>query len=261
MASNRDEFGPVGRLAKHASQAWTAFLTRRKGHGPVGSLARPPVGVLVCFAVEEEMKFFAPHRSGGDEYQLSTTFQVWLTGIGRTNAAENIRKAIVRMKPERVITAGFAGGLNPELKCGTIVYDQDFDAGFSHDLDELGAVPGKFHCHRRVAITTAEKAELWKQTGADVVEMESSVIRTICREQRIPSATIRVISDDANQDLPLDFNALMTSEDRINYLKLLGAVLSKPGRIPKLIEFQRQTLEAARKLDAVLEDLLRSERC
>ena len=261
MAGDSNQSDRVARLAKQASQAWTAFLTRRHGHGPVGTVARAPIGVLVCFAVEEEMKFFAPHRSGADEFQLATTFQVWLTGIGRKNAAENARKAIARMKPERVITAGFAGGLSPDLKFGTVVYDQDFDAGFGQELEVLGAVPAKFHCHRRVAITTAEKAALWRETGADVVEMESSVIRTICREFRIPSATIRVISDDATQDLPLDFNALMTSEDRINYLKLLGAVLSRPGRIPKLIEFQRQTLDAARKLDAVLEELLRSERC
>jgi hypothetical protein len=90
--------------------------------------------------------------------------------------------------------------------------------------------------------------------------MESSVIRTICREFKIPSATVRVISDDAGQDLPLDFNALMTSDDRINYLKLMWAVFSRPSRIPKLIEFQRQTLDAARKLGAVLEDLLGAER-
>jgi len=261
MAKKSNESGGVGRLAKQASLAWSAFLERRHGCGPLGCVAKPPVGLLVCFAVEEEMKFFAPHRSGGEAIQLATTFQVWLTGIGRKNAAENIRKAIARMRPERVITAGFAGGLNPALKCGTVVYDQDFDAGFGPDLEDLGAVPAKFHCLRRVAITAEEKAALWRETGADVVEMESSVIRTICREFRIPSATIRVISDDATQDLPLDFNALMTSEDRINYLKLLGAVLSRPGRIPKLIEFQQQTIGAARKLGAVLEDLLRAERC
>jgi adenosylhomocysteine nucleosidase len=262
MANMSNESGPVGRLAKQASLAWLAFLDRRRyGRGPVGSVARPPVGLLLCFAVEEEMKFFAPHRSGGDELQLKTTFQVWLTGIGRKNAADNVRAAIARMRPERVITAGFAGGLNPDLPFGTVLYEQDFDAGFGEELEDLGAVPAKFHCHRRVAITAAEKAALWKETGADAVEMESSVIRTICREFRIPSATIRVISDDATQDLPLDFNALMTSEDRINYLKLFGAVLSRPSRIPKLIEFQQQTLGAARKLGAVLEELLRAERC
>jgi adenosylhomocysteine nucleosidase len=261
MLKKSNESGAVGRLARQASMAWNNFLERRRGCGPVGSVATPPVGLLVCFAVEEEMKFFAPHRSGGKGFQLATTFQVWMTGIGRKNAAENVRKAIARMRPERVITAGFAGGLNPKLKCGTVVYEQDFDAGFGLDLEDLGAVPAKFHCHRRVALTAEEKAALWRQTGADAVEMESSVIRTICREFRIPSATIRVISDDASQDLPLDFNALMTSEARINYLKLFGAVLSRPSRIPKLIEFQQQTVGAARKLGAVLEELLRAERC
>jgi adenosylhomocysteine nucleosidase len=225
------------------------------GYGPAGRLVKPPVDLLICFAVKEEMKFFR------NESWKGGSIQVWVTGIGRRNAAENIREAIRRVQPERVITAGFAGGLNPALKFGTVVYEQDFDAGFGRELEELGAVPAKFYCHRRVAITTAEKNALWKETAADAVEMESSVIRTICREFKIPSATVRVISDDAGQDLPLDFNALMTSEDRINYLKLMWAVLSRPSRIPKLIAFQHQTLDAARKLGAVLEDLLRAERC
>jgi len=33
-----------------------------------------------------------------------------MTGIGRKNAAENVRKAILRMKPERVITADLPAG-------------------------------------------------------------------------------------------------------------------------------------------------------
>lgn len=256
MQAGSDEIGPVARLAKQASQAWNSLLGRRqRGYGPLGAVAKPPVGLLLCFAVKEEMKFFAPRRAA-----VANSFQIWMTGIGRKNAAENIRAAIARVQPERVITAGFAGGLNPIHKCGAVLYEQDFDAGFGEDLDELGAIQAKFHCHKRVAITADEKAALWKETGADAVEMESSVIRTICREFRIPSATVRVISDDATQDLPLDFNALMTSEDRINYLKLFGAVVSKPGRIPKLIEFQRQTIDAAQKLAGVLEVLLGSER-
>jgi purine-nucleoside phosphorylase len=224
------------------------------GYGPVGRLAKPPVDLLICFAVKEEMKFF-PFSSW-----KGSSVQVWVTGIGRHNAAENIRDAIACVQPERVITAGFAGGLNPRLPCGAVVYEQDFDAGFARELEELGAIAARFHCHRRVAITADEKSALWRETCADAVEMESSVIRTICRELHIPSATVRVISDDAHQDLPLDFNALMTSDDRINYLKLMWALLSHPGRIPKLIQFQHQTLDAARKLGAVLEDLLGAER-
>ena len=223
-----------------------------RARGPLGVVARDPVACLVCFAVKEEAKFFQiPTAASG-------TVQVWLTGIGRMNAAESIREAVAAVQPECVFTCGFAGGLNPALKLGTVVFDEDFDAGVGPVLANLGAVSARFHCARRVAITAAEKKELWDSTAADAVEMESSVIRTLCREWKIPSATIRVISDTAHDDLPLDFNALMTSDDRIHYGKLARAVLGSPRRIPLLLSFQRQTLIAARELGRVLEALFRA---
>ena len=224
------------------------MLKTRNEYGPIGKLDGKPVDLLVCVAVKEEARFFPDW--------LHLHCQAWMTGMGRRNAVEGIRQAIALVQPKRVITAGFAGGLNPRLKFGTIVYEQDFDAGYGAKLEELGAVRATFHCHRRVAITAAEKSALWKSTGADVVEMESSAIRNICREEKIPSATIRVILDDASQDLPLDFNALMTPEDRIDYPKLIWAVLSRPGRIGKLLEFQQQTVAASRRLGAALAELL-----
>lgn len=234
--------------------------THSHGYGRSHRSANEPVDLLVCFAVVEEMKFFAPSRPRKKGPPAPLPCQICLTGIGRRNAALSIREAIAELHPKRVITAGFAGGLNPALRHGTVLYEDD-EADLGPELEDLGAVRGKFYCHRRVAITAAEKAELWKQTGADAVEMESSVIRTICREFGIPSVTVRVISDDAHEDLPLDFNALMSSEDRIHLLKLLGAVLRQPGRIPKLLQFQRQTVAAARRLGSVLEMLVRMERC
>lgn len=225
-------------------------MTKSSGaSGPVGQVAKAPVAFLVCFAVKEEAKFFFPSHS------RVGSIQAWVTGMGRRNAAEGIREAVAAVQPERVLTCGFAGGLNPDLDLGTIVFDHDFDSGVAEGLAELNAVSARFHCSRRVAITAAEKRALWESTGADAVEMESSVIRTLCREWRIPSATVRVISDTARDDLPLDFNALMTSDDRIHYGKLALAVLSRPRRIPQLIAFQRQTLTAARELGRVLNEL------
>ena len=217
--------------------------------GPVGVVAKEPVTFLVCFAVKEEAKFFLPRPSCGG------SMQVWITGMGRKNAAESIREAVAAVQPERVLTCGFAGGLNPALALGTVLFDHDFDAGVAEPLTELGALPAKFHCSKRVAITVQEKRALWESTGADAVEMESSVIRNLCREWKIPSATVRVISDTAHDDLPLDFNALMTSDDRIHFGKLGLALLASPRKIPQLIAFQRQTIIAARELGRVLSEL------
>lgn len=213
---------------------------------------QPPV--LVCFAVKEEAKFFSP----------SDAIKPWqrlITGMGRKNAAESFQAALAVTPPSMVITAGFAGGLNPGLRIGTVVFDEDAEAGLTPKLLALAAVPARFHCATRVAVTAAEKQSLWKSSGADAIEMESAVIRRICRERQIPSATVRVISDAAEDDLPLDFNALMTIHDRINYAKLVWKLLSNPQKIPKLMKFQEQTIFAARKLADALHGSLRGGRC
>lgn len=198
---------------------------------------------LFCFAVNEEALFFKPD---GD-------CRILITGMGRTNAETEIRKALAREQPPRVITAGFAGGLNPRYRCGDVLFEED--AGLSGALEVAGALPAHFYCHSRVVVTACEKAQLWQTTGADAVEMESSTIRAVCRENGIPSATVRVISDEAGSDLPLDFNELMTTDYRMNYLKLMGTLAGRPRLAKKLLGFQKETRFAARKLGRVLSSL------
>ncbi len=199
----------------------------------------PPAGpsILVCFAVKEEAKFFQPEK-------VSPSCKVLVTGMGKRNAERNARTALDRELPELVVTAGFAGGLNPGLALNTIVFDSE-DEQLTQRLISAGAVRSAFHCADRVAVTAAEKAELCKASGADAVEMESGVIRAVCRERQVASATVRAISDAAGDDLPLDFNALMNANDEIDYLKLARTVAFAPGRIPALLRFQRQTNAAA----------------
>jgi len=203
---------------------------------------------LFCFAVNEETVFFKPAED----------CRILVTGMGQTNAEKEIRKALARELPPCVITAGFSGGLNPKYRCGDVLFEED--AGLSGVLEASGALSAHFYCHSRVAVTACEKAQLWQTTGADAVEMESSSIRTICRENGIPSATVRVISDEAGSDLPLDFNVLMTADYRMNYLKLMGTLVGQPSLAKKLLEFQKETRFAAKKLGMVLSSLKMSNR-
>jgi hypothetical protein len=212
--------------------------------GPVGTLATAPVNWLVFFAVKEEAKYFFPTIPRG--------VQSWLTGMGRRNSVENFRQAVELLNPRRVLTCGFAGGLNPKHRVGTVLFDADFDAGVAGALEGAGALSGKFYCATRVAVTVAEKQRLRQETGADAVEMESAVIRELCRQRKIPSATVRVISDAADENLVVDFNAMMTADYRISYFKLSRALLGSPRNIPRLITFQRQTAESSRILARVL---------
>src|SRR5213596_2727546 len=197
--------------------------------------------VLFCFAVEQEAKFFS-----------YPGMEVLITGIGRENAERTLHAAFNRSAYQLVLSCGFAGGLNPYLTVGTVVFSTDEDAGLTPGLLAAGACPVRFHSADRVATTVGEKQALWKATGADAVEMESQIIRAICRAHEIPSATIRVISDAAHEDLPLDFNVLMTAEQKLNYGKLALAILGSPQKLPAILRLQRQTQLAAKNLAQVL---------
>lgn len=217
------------------------------GHeaGEPGGLPPDVERVLFCFAVEQEAKYLS--RAGMD---------ILITGMGRENAERSLHSHLKLRVPQLVLSCGFAGGLNPYLSVGTVVFAGDEDAGLTPALLRAGACPVKFYCAERVASTVEEKRRLWEETGADAVEMESQIIRAICRAHGIPSATIRAISDAAHENLPLDFNLFMTAEQRIHYGKLILNLVMSPRRISGVLRLQRQTQLAARRLAAVLSELI-----
>lgn len=208
----------------------------------------PPL--LVTFAVKEESRPF------NTLVDTRSDLRVMLTGIGQRNAEKAIRRALSEQSPKLVLTCGFAGGLNPELKVGEVVFSADEDFSLSSALLAAGARPVKFHCAERIATTVGQKRALRESTGADAVEMESGVIRAISREHNIPSATVRVISDSAEEDLPLDFNLLMDAGQNLSYGRLAMTLAGSPGKISALLKLQRQTKAAAEKLAQVLAGII-----
>jgi adenosylhomocysteine nucleosidase len=210
----------------------------------------PPPSLLVTFALREESQPF--RRLVGVRAGLA----IVETGVGQTNARTALQHALTILAPRWVVTSGFAGALNPKLTCGTVVFDADEDLPFSSRLPVSGAVTARFHCAEHIVVTAAEKRSLRETTGTDAVEMESQVIRTLCRARGIPSATVRVIADAAGEDLPLDFNQLLTSELTLNYAKLAGALARSPSKLAELARFQRRVQAAARTLAQTLAALI-----
>jgi adenosylhomocysteine nucleosidase len=208
-------------------------------------IEKEEVGTLVCFALEEEA---APFR------KLAISIPdvvILITGIGAKNAEAAVRKFFEKNLPKQVLTCGFAGGLNPELENGDVVFMTGYPA-LEERLADADAILTSFFSAPRIVTTVAEKKKLRAETGADVVEMESGAILAVCRERRIPCAMVRAISDTADEDLPLDFNQLSKPDMNLHYGKLAWAIAKAPWKIGALIKLHKKTSFAAGQLADVL---------
>ena len=207
--------------------------------------------ILVCFALKEEAAPF--HKIAARHPGIVTL----IVGIGRQNAEKSVRSFLATSSPELVLTCGFAGGLKPNLNLGDVVFELSaHNAQLTTRLLAAGAKPVTFFCADRIATTGTEKQALHYQTHADAVEMESAAIHAVCAEKNISCATVRVISDTAHEDLPLDFNALAKPDKSLDFGKLFLAVAKSPGKIGALMQLQKKTKFAAEQLAGVLEKII-----
>lgn len=204
---------------------------------------------LICFAVKEEA---APFRN---QAATRTGATIVITGMGRENARKSVQEHLANAAPDFVLTCGFAGGLNPALALGDVLFETA-DKDLCARLFAAGAQPAVFFCAERIAATAAEKKRLRDETGADAVEMESAAIAAVCRERGIPCATVRVISDAAREDLPLDFNQLTKSDLSMDYGKLAWTLARSPGKIGALLRLQKQIKSAAEELAETLASVI-----
>jgi adenosylhomocysteine nucleosidase len=206
---------------------------------------------LVCFAINEEA---APFKR---IVRKNPTIRVVVTGIGQRNAERAISAALNQQAAAQVWTCGFAGGLDPELDAGTVVFEESSATIVGAALEKIGARRIRFMCSKRMIITSAEKLALREETGADAVEMESSYIQKLCRQRNIPCVTIRIILDTADETLPLDFNQIMTPDDRISYGRLGLIMIKSPDKVSRMLVLRKRTKTAAENLARALSELAR----
>jgi nucleoside phosphorylase len=240
--------------------------------------------VLVTFAVESE---FAPWRrlrtfreillkeSQGSkgvrvrEAQINGhTVWVFLTGMGIKSFDFNVASSMKAAGVDAVLSSGLAGSLNPKHGVLSIVAPMRVGnlrdaqaANVSRSLLELAGNKGAslisaLVTANRIIDTAEEKARL--SHLADAVDMESFYIVCQSEQQQIPVAVIRAISDGSEEEMPIDFERVLTVDGSIRVAPLLQGLIKEPGKIPGLIRFGRQSRAAAEKLASFLDEYIQA---
>jgi adenosylhomocysteine nucleosidase len=142
-----------------------------------------------------------------------------------------------------IVSTGFCGALDPALGIGDIVVSGPGVAS------PRAFVRGEILSLDRVAATAAEKRELRQRTGAAAIEMESAAVAAKAREWGVPFRCIKVVSDTALEDMPLDFNLYRDAAGRFSRSRITLAALRRPfTAIPALLRLDRNCRHAADKL-------------
>ena len=129
------------------------------------------------------------------------------TGMGAAAAAAALSR--LDSEPALVVSAGFAGALQGDLRCGDLVASQLTPCPTAAKALEtaavgLGLVPrfGRILHSDFVLTTPAQKQEAGVRTGALAVDMESSAVAAWARQRGLPAIAVRVVFDEMDRPLP-----------------------------------------------------------
>jgi adenosylhomocysteine nucleosidase len=142
-----------------------------------------------------------------------------------------------------VIVAGLAGALDPALRVGDLVLDTPV-------ADLPAALPwrlGAIHTADHLITMAADKAALFRQTGAIAVDMEQAAVR-----RALPNISqiigLRAISDPADMALDPAVVGMIDSVGRPRPLAVISTLARRPGLIPHLRELNANSKLALRNL-------------
>lgn len=187
-----------------------------------------------------------------------------VSGAGGPAAARAAALMIDGHRPRRLVSAGFAGGLDPALPRGGVVRPAAVttaQAGTRIPLTRVGAGTAAAAetlvvSVTEVVATVAAKRALAARTGAVIVDMETHAIATLAATAGLPCLGVRVVSDDASQTLPAEVAGLARPQSALRRLgAVVGAVSRRPAAAVDLWRLYEHAVVDGRTLAAELERL------
>ena len=190
--------------------------------------------------------------------------QVALSGVGPRRARQACANLLRFGKPDMLLSAGYSGGLRPELRPGDCLLARKIytpDGPIESSLPEPPTDP-KWQAAALLCVDQLAPQAVHKQTLSErypdtaAVDMESAVLAETANQAGLPWLALRVVIDDLHTDLPLDFSRCLNEHGQMHPGKLAQQVLLNPQRLPGLIRFSKGAERARRRLVECTDSLL-----
>ncbi len=218
----------------------------------------------VVTALEAEARTLGPSVRRRDGLStLSNGALLAVSGMGGARAAIAARRLADAGVPS-LLSFGMAGGLDSKLAAGTIVLPTEVmsreGARFATSaawrerlcalLQGCGPVTAGLLLGSSVPIdSVADKAEIFRRTGAVAVDMESVDVAEVAAVRGLPFMAVRVIVDTAGDVLPPAV-AAASRAGQVSMGRLIGGLARAPWELIALMRLARRYRAALRSLRA-----------
>ena len=184
------------------------------------------------------------------------------TGVGRQACCRRMEIVLRREEFQFVISAGFAGALEKELRIGDLFVSENYSSpqllrSVQRALTIDGIFQGKLLTVPDVIESNSEREQLATKTGAAAIDMETEFIAEACADHQLPMLSLRAISDTPSEPFPAPAHVLFDIEkQRTDFARLALYLMKHPGALPRLNAFRARVATArkalARTLDAIV---------
>ena len=177
------------------------------------------------------------------------------SGAGCEQAAQATEALIHGHRPQWIISAGFAGGLDERLKQGDILVADSIAAPDGRNLAIDFKMPPLSHLHvgrlltvDRVIVDPAEKRP-GRTAQALAVDMETLGVAEVCSREKVRFLSVRVIIDEVGRTLPRDIDLLVKKKSMAGrFGAAAGAIVRRPSSVKDMWQLKEDALVASERL-------------
>lgn len=236
-------------------------------------MAMPTIRIAIVAALDREVRPLIKRWRINDREYDSRNFRFFENGLAvlvcggiGAEAARRACEAVIELyQPQLIISGGFAGALDRELKVGRVLTPGlviDARDGSRTEITSGSGVLVSFD-----AVADAEqKFKLAKAYSADAVDMEAAAVARGAHAHGIPFVAIKAISDEADFAMP-SLGQFIASDGQFQAGRFALFAAVRPWLWPGVLRLRSNTQKASRALCGGLgryaysvQDLDKSER-
>jgi adenosylhomocysteine nucleosidase len=179
---------------------------------------------------------------------------VAISGVGIKKARNCTNTLIKKYDPKIIVSAGFAGALNPKLRLGDLFIPEwalslknQEKIYLDNSLPYIAFkyLSGGILTENSFINVKEKKLDLFVQSSADIVDMETWAIAEAAGKLDTRVISVRSVSDLTNQHLPR-MEQIFNKESKFDLKKAFGYFGSNPGEIFNFLRFKYVNLRKAR---------------